>query len=133
MPMLTTFRIRFPVWPVQRPSRTRVAKSAMRLEYLPVLLLPSLTHLLGKVALQIGGDPVVVDEGVVDVEEKDDALHLSAPPGRRPPRSRRATGGGRGAAPRSAPGPRWGGPDRPVRSRPQRSPEALRRGAPRAP
>src|SRR5712664_434834 len=27
IPMLTTFRIRFPVWPFQRPSRTRVANA----------------------------------------------------------------------------------------------------------
>jgi hypothetical protein len=30
MPMLTTLRMRLPVWPSQAPDRTRSAKSAMR-------------------------------------------------------------------------------------------------------
>ena len=30
MPMLTTLRMRFPVWPGQRPSRTASANAAMR-------------------------------------------------------------------------------------------------------
>ena len=30
MPMLTTLRMRWPVWPVQSPLRTRRVKSAMR-------------------------------------------------------------------------------------------------------
>ena len=33
MPMLTTLRIRFPVWPFQAPLRTRSAKSAIRVQH----------------------------------------------------------------------------------------------------
>src|SRR5439155_26778165 len=92
---------------LERAEVIRVPElGAELLEHLPVLLLPALTHLLGQVVLQVRGDPVVVDEGVVDVEEEDDALHVSDPPVERPRRYRRASGDDRREAPPPAPATR---------------------------
>src|SRR5262245_29085163 len=62
---------------LQRAKIVGIAElEAQLLEELPVLVLPFFTDLLRQISLQVVGDAVVVDQRVVDVEEKDQALHV---------------------------------------------------------
>src|SRR5262249_59366756 len=62
----------------------RVAELGAELfENLPVLLLRCFTDCLGQMPFQIRGNAIVIEKGVVDIEQEDHALHVSVPPPRR--------------------------------------------------
>jgi hypothetical protein len=58
--------------PLQRAEVVRIAELlAEQLELVPVALLTLRAEFVGQVAPQVGGDAVVVEQRVVDVEQED--------------------------------------------------------------
>jgi hypothetical protein len=65
---------------LERPQVVGVAEfRSQPLEDRPVVFLPFVPHRLFKMALKIGRHPIVVEEGVVDIEEKHDVCRSNQP------------------------------------------------------